>query len=242
MKNDERRLVLVRHVRSDWNQSNRFTGWIDIPLTESGLNDAAAVGRRLADEGIEFDEVHTSVLRRTRQTADSLLAAAGHRSIPRHTSWRLNERHYGRLQGMYKEEIVAAWGEQNTRSWWRGYFDVPPPLGMNDPRHPRFDSLYAGIDPALLPASESLSDCQRRLLSYWYDVLMPSLANNLSVLVISHGNTIRSLVMHLEQIAPDAIEKVEIPSGTPLIYWFNEKFEVDKRERLIEQSQKDGRW
>lgn len=242
MKKDERRLVLIRHVRSDWNQSNRFTGWIDIPLTEQGLNEAAAVGRRLADEGIEFDAVHTSVLCRTQQTADSLLAAAGHRIIPRHASWRLNERHYGQLQGMYKEEIVAAWGEQNTRCWWRGYFDAPPPLDMNDPRHPRFDSLYAGIDPALLPSSESLSDCQRRLLPYWYEVLMPSLVNNLSVLVISHGNTIRSLVMHLEQIAPDAIEKVEIPSGTPLIYWFNEKFEVVKREWLIEQSRQDSKW
>lgn len=233
MRNDESRLVLIRHARSDWNQSNRFTGWADIPLTEHGLNEAAAAGRHLADEGIEFDEVHTSVLCRSQQTADSVLAAVKHRIVPRHASWRLNERHYGQLQGLYKEEIIAAWGEQNARRWWRGYFDAPPPLDMNDPRHPRFDSLYTGIDPALLPCSESLLDCQLRLLPYWHEVLMPSLVKNLSALVVSHGNTIRSLVMHLEQIAPDAIEKVEIPSGTPLIYWFNEKFEVVKREWLI---------
>jgi len=232
MSEAERRLVLVRHGNSEWNLSNRFTGWTDIPLTGEGLAQAATVGHRLAAEGMVFDEVHTSVLQRTHQMADSLLAAASHPSIPRYSTWRLNERHYGQLQGLNKQEIFAIWGEQRSRRWWRGYYEAPPPLEMSDPRHPRFDPLYAELDAALLPRSESLSDCQRRLLPYWREVLAPRLAANRRLLVISHGNTIRSLVMHLEKIAPDAIEKVEIPSGVPLVYHFNKELDVIGREWL----------
>jgi 2,3-bisphosphoglycerate-dependent phosphoglycerate mutase len=228
----ERRLVLIRHGNSEWNLSGRFTGWTDIPLTEKGSAQAAAAGRYLNAEGFVFDEVHTSVLQRTHQTADSLLAAACHPSIPRYSTWRLNERHYGQLQGLNKHEIFAAWGEQRARSWWRGYFDAPPPLELSDPRHPRFDPLYAELDAALLPRSESLSDCQRRLLPYWHEVFLPRIAANLSLLVVSHGNTLRSLVMHLEKIAPDAIEKVEIPLGVPLVYRFNKELEIVGREWL----------
>ena len=232
MKQAERLLVLIRHGNSAWNLSNRFTGWTDIPLNEEGLDQAAAAGQRLAAEGLVFDEVHTSVLLRTYQTADSLLTATSHATIPRYSSWRLNERHYGQLQGLIKQEIFATWGEQRSRRWWRGYFEPPPPLEMNDPRHPRFDPLYAELDPTLLPRSESLSDCQRRLLPYWFEVLAPRIAANLRLLVISHGNSLRSLVMHLEKIAPAAIEKVEIPSGVPLIYRFNENLEMVGREWL----------
>ncbi|MGA7748695.1 MAG: 2,3-bisphosphoglycerate-dependent phosphoglycerate mutase [Gallionella sp.] len=232
MSEAERRLVLIRHGNSDWNLSGRFTGWTDILLTEQGAVQAAAAGGRIAAEGLVFDEVHTSVLQRTHQTADSLLSAMHQTGIPRHSTWRLNERHYGQLQGLSKQEIFATWGEQNSRRWWRGYFEAPPPLELSDLRHPRFDPLYAELDAALLPCSESLSDCQRRLLPYWHDVLVPRLAGNLRLLVVSHGNTIRSLVMHLEQIAPDAIEKVEIPSGVPLVYRFNNALEVVGREWL----------
>ena len=232
MKQAERRLVLIRHGNSDWNLSNRFTGWTDIPLNQGGLDQAAVAGRQLAAESLVVDEVHTSVLRRTHQTAVSLLNAAGQSSIPRYSSWRLNERHYGQLQGLIKQEIFATWGEQRSRRWWRGYFESPPPLEMCDPRHPRFDPLYADLDPALLPCSESLSDCQCRLLPYWHEVLAPRIAANLRLLVISHGNTLRSLVMHLEKIAPAAIDKVEIPSGVPLVYRFNEHLEMVGREWL----------
>lgn len=232
MSATERRLVLIRHGNSDWNLTGRFTGWTDIPLTANGIAQAAAAGRLLAAEGLAFDEVHTSVLQRTHQTADCLLAAIGHVAIPRYLTWRLNERHYGQLQGLSKQQIFAAWGEQNSRRWWRGYFDPPPPLDMDDPRHPRFDPLYAELDPALLPRSESLSDCQRRMLPYWHEVLAPRIAAKRSLLVVSHGNTIRSLVMHLEQIAPDAIEQVEIPSGVPLVYRFSQQLEVESREWL----------
>ena len=165
MNQTERRLVIVRHGSSVWNLSGRFTGWTDIPLNDQGLAQDAAAGRRLAAEGLVFDEVHTSVLQRAHQSADSLLSATGQAPIPRFSTWRLNERHYGQLQGLNKQEIFARWGEQRYRRWWRGYFEAPPPLELNDPRHPRFDPLYAELDPVLLPRSESLSDCQHRLLA-----------------------------------------------------------------------------
>jgi 2,3-bisphosphoglycerate-dependent phosphoglycerate mutase len=232
MRQAERRLVLIRHGNSEWNLSNRFTGWTDIPLNREGLDQAVAAGKRLAAEGLVFDEVHNSVMQRTHQTADSLLAAAGQASIPRFSTWRLNERHYGQLQGLNKQEIFATWGEQKSRLWWRGYFEPPPPLELSDPRHPRFDPLYASLDPGMLPCSESLSDCQRRLLPFWFDVLVPRIAANLRLLVISHGNTLRSLIMHLEKMDPAAIEKLEIPSGVPLVCRFNEKLEMVGREWL----------
>ena len=225
-------LVLIRHGNSAWNESGRFTGWTDISLAEAGHTQAAQAGAHLAHAGIAFAEVHTSVLQRTQQTADILLASAHHAPIPRHTSWRLNERHYGQLQGMNKHQIFAAWGEAQFRRWWRGYHEAPPPLEMDDPRHPRFDPLYASLPPEQLPRSESLHDCQRRLLPYWQESLAPRLTAGNNLLIVSHGNTIRSLVMHLENIAPNAIEKLEIPSGIPLVYHLDPSLNVIDREWL----------
>ena len=214
-------VVLFRHGHSEWNLSDRFTGWTDIPLTETGLAEAAAAGRRLVQAGYVFDEVHGSVLQRTRQTAEALLAAMGTPEVPLFTTWRLNERHYGALQGMNKREIFATWGEEASRRWWRGYFEPPPPLDPDDPRHPRFDPLYAALAPRDLPASESLRDCQRRMLPYWSEVLLPRLRAGRRLLVVSHGNTLRGLVMHLDGLSAEAMERVEIPSGVPLVYCFD---------------------
>jgi len=214
-------VVLFRHGHSEWNLSDRFTGWTDIPLTETGLAEAAAAGRRLVQAGYVFDEVHGSVLQRTRQTAEALLAAMGTPEVPLFTTWRLNERHYGALQGMNKREIFATWGEEASRRWWRGYFEPPPPLDPDDPRHPRFDPLYATLAPGDLPASESLRDCQRRMLPYWSEVLLPRLRAGRRLLLISHGNTLRGLVMHLDGLSAEAMERVEIPSGVPLVYCFD---------------------
>lgn len=225
-------LVLIRHGHSEWNLSNRFTGWSDIPLTVIGLNEAATAGERLKAEGYEFDEAHISVLQRTRQTLDALLAAADHKPIPVFPSWRLNERHYGMLQGMNKEEIFAAWGEESSRRWWRGYHDRPPALEVDDPRHPRFDPLYATHHPEQLPSSESLEDCQQRTLPYWHQTISPNLQNNRRMVIISHGNTLRGLIMHIEKLDPRAIEKVEIPSGMPLVYHFNSELELIGKEWL----------
>ncbi len=213
-------IVLFRHGHSEWNLSDRFTGWTDILLTDVGLAEADAAGRCLAQAGYAFDEVHGSVLRRTRQTAAALLAAMGTPGVPLFTTWRLNERHYGALQGMNKHEIFATWGEAASRRWWRGYFEPPPPLADDDPRHPRFDPLYAALPPSDLPAGESLRDCQRRTLPYWHEVLVPGLRAGCRLLVISHGNTLRGLVMHLDGLSPEAMEKTEIPSGVPLVYHF----------------------
>lgn len=225
-------LALIRHGKSEWNESGRFTGWTDIPITEAGRAQGASAGERLSAAGINFDEVHTSVLQRTRQTADSLLAAANQLDIPRYTSWRLNERHYGQLQGKDKHEIFADWGEAQFHLWWRGYFDPPPALDMDDPRHPRFDPLYATLSPEYLPRSESLQDCQHRLLPWWDKTATPALKAGRNLLAVSHGNTIRSLVMHLDNLDADEVEHVEIPSGVPLMYRFNRSMEVIDKEWL----------
>ena len=213
-------VVLFRHGHSEWNLSDRFTGWADIPLTEVGLAEAAEAGRRLARAGFVFDELHGSLLQRTRQTVDALLAAMGTSDVPFFASWRLNERHYGTLQGMNKQEIFRTWGDAAARRWWRGYFEAPPPLARDDPRHPRFDPLYAALDPQDLPASESLRDCQRRTLPYWNEVVVPRLRAGRRVLVVSHGNTLRGLVMHLAGISAEAIPHLEVPSGVPLMVHF----------------------
>jgi 2,3-bisphosphoglycerate-dependent phosphoglycerate mutase len=216
----ERVLVLLRHGHSEWNLSDRFTGWTDIPLTEVGLAEGAAAGRRLAEAGYRFDEVHVSVLQRTRQTAAVVLAAMGTPDVPVQASWRLNERHYGALQGMNKREIFATWGEAESRKWWRGYYTPPPQVAMDDPRHPRFDPRYAALSAEELPAGESLQDCQRRMLPYWREVLEPRLRAGRRLLVVSHGNTLRGLVMHIEGLSAEAMEHVEIASGVPLVYRF----------------------
>lgn len=225
-------LVLLRHGHSEWNLSNRFTGWTDIPLTAVGLAEAAAAGRRLAQLGFAFDEAHGSILRRTRQTAEALLAAMPAPEVPYFANWRLNERHYGALQGLNKQEIFDTWGEEASRRWWRGYCEPPPALPWNDPRHPRFDSLYLGMNPHALPASESLRDCQQRMLPYWHAVLEPALRAGRRLLVVSHGNTLRGLVMHLDKLSAEAMERVEIASGVPLLYRFHPDGSVAGREWL----------
>lgn len=225
-------LVLLRHGHSEWNLTDRFTGWTDIALTQIGLDEAAAAGRKLVEAGFAFDEAHISVLQRSRQTLDALLGAMGVASLPVFESWRLNERHYGALQGMNKQEIFAAWGEAQSQKWWRGFMERPPPLEPDDPRHPRFDLLYQNLWPEDLPATESLQDCQRRALPYWEETLLPRLQSGQRLLVISHGNTLRGLAMHLESISPDAIEHVEIPPGVPLIYRFEPDFTLRNREWL----------
>lgn len=210
-------LVLLRHGHSEWNISNRFTGWTDIALTEQGLNEATQAGQQLREAGWHFDEIHISVLQRTRQTADSLLQAMQHPPVPVLANWRLNERHYGALQGLNKQEIFTAWGEEQSFKWWRGYAERPPALDENDPRHPRFDALYQALPAAHLPATESLADCLQRLLPYWNEILVPRIQAQRRVLLISHGNTLRSLLMHLQELSPRAVESLEIPSAVPLL-------------------------
>ncbi len=217
----DRLLILLRHGHSEWNLTNRFTGWTDIALTQVGLDEAAAAGKKLAQAGYAFDEAHLSVLQRSRQTLDALLGAMAINCPPAFETWRLNERHYGALQGMDKEAIFTAWGEAQSHKWWRGFYEKPPALEPDDLRHPRFDPLYQDFEPSDLPATESLFDCQQRTLPYWDGTLQPSLQSGKNLLIISHGNTLRGLIMHLEGLSPTDIEQVEIPSAVPLIYRFS---------------------
>lgn len=225
-------LVLIRHGHSEWNLNDRFTGWTDVSLTEVGLAEAAAAGRQLAREGFQFDEAHVSVLHRTRQTLDALLQAANHPTVPVYATWRLNERHYGRLQGMNKQEIFSHWGEEMSRRWWRGYHEPPPPLAQDDARHPRFDPLYKELETHLLPSSESLADCLQRVSPYWQEVLAPRIRAGKRTLVVSHGNTLRAMCMLLQALQPEQVEKVEIPSGVPLICRFDAQMRVEAVEAL----------
>ena len=219
-------LVLVRHGHSEWNLHDRFTGWTDISLTEVGLREAQNCGRLLAEHGFQFDEIHQSVLKRTHQTAEQILLGARHADIPSFRDWRLNERHYGCLQGMSKIEIIEKWGEQDSFAWWRGYATPPPPLDHNDPRNPRLDPLYGNVEPALLPRSESLEQCQQRVLHYWDQGLVPRINSGKRLLVVSHGNTMRALCMNIENISEKDIERLEIPAAEPLVYHFNQGMEL----------------
>ena len=225
-------LVLLRHGHSDWNLNHRFTGWTDIDLTETGIEEARQAGRWMAAAGLRFDAAHVSALRRTAQTVEAALAAMAHPPLPMQTHWRLNERHYGALQGLNKDEIFAIWGEAEARVWWRGYDTPPPALAPDDPRHPRLDPRYAGLAEAELPATESLRDCQRRALVTWREFLAPAVRAGQCLLVGSHGNTLRGLVMHLDQLDARAVETLEIPSAAPLLYRFDEAMRVIERRWL----------
>ncbi len=223
------KLVLLRHGHSEWNLTDRFTGWTDIALTGVGLAEAAAAGAGLARAGCAFDTVHVSALTRTRQTAEAVLAALAADSVPIVEHWRLNERHYGALQGMNKQEIFATWGEAASRRWWRGVHEAPPPLTPDDPRHPRHDPRYAALAAADLPAAESLADCRQRLLPLWAGTLAPALQRGERLLVVSHGNTLRALLMHLEGLSPEAVEHLEIPSAVPCVVEFDDALRVQSR-------------
>lgn len=211
-------LILLRHGESTWNLENRFTGWTDVGLTERGSAEAAAAGRLIAEAGLAPTVVHTSVLRRAIATMYLTLDAQDRLWLPVYRHWRLNERHYGALQGLDKAETAAEHGEEQVQRWRRSY-DLPPPaLDPDDRRHPRHDARYAGIPPDLLPAAESLRDVVGRLLPYWHDRIAADLMRGESVLVVAHGNSLRALVKHLDGISDADIPAYNIPTGIPLVY------------------------
>jgi 2,3-bisphosphoglycerate-dependent phosphoglycerate mutase len=215
-------LVLLRHGESDWNRENRFTGWVDVPLSEFGKEEARAAGRLLADEGYGFDVVFTSVLTRAIQSADIALEELGQLWLPVHRSWRLNERHYGALQGLDKKETAEQYGDAQVFAWRRSYDIPPPPLGLNDERHPRHDPRYRELAPDVLPSGECLKDVVARMLPYWHDVIVPELRAGRRVLVVAHGNSLRALVKHLDGISDAEIPALNIPTGIPLVYELDE--------------------
>src|SRR5579859_6293230 len=211
-------LVLLRHSESTWNAEGLFTGWVDVRLSDAGAREATAGGRLLRDQGLRPDSVHTSVLTRAIQTANLALEEAGLLWLPVTRSWRLNERHYGALQGKNKAQTRQEFGDEQFMLWRRSYDVPPPPLPDDHPLSPAGDRRYAHLPPELLPRTECLADVLHRMLPYWYDAIVPDLAAGRLVLVVAHGNSLRALVKHLDGISDDAIAELNIPTGIPLRY------------------------
>jgi 2,3-bisphosphoglycerate-dependent phosphoglycerate mutase len=211
-------LVLLRHGESTWNRENLFTGWHDVDLSEQGEAEAREGGRLLAAEGVGFDVVHTSVQLRAIRTAELALRELGLEWLPVRRHWRLNERHYGALQGLNKKQTAERYGADQVFLWRRSYDVPPPPLEVDDERHPRHDPRYAAVSPDQLPAKECLKDVVERMLPYWHDVIVPDLQDGKRVLVSAHGNSLRALVKHLLQIADQEIPELEIPTGVPWLF------------------------
>jgi 2,3-bisphosphoglycerate-dependent phosphoglycerate mutase len=214
-------LVLLRHGESTWNRENRFTGWTDVDLTERGREEAAEAGRLLRAGGYAFDIAYTSVLTRAIRTLDIVLDALDELWIPVEKSWRLNERHYGALQGLNKAETTARHGEAQTKIWRRSYDIPPPPLAPTDERHPSRDLRYRNLPAQELPCTESLKDTVGRFLPYWHSTIAPSITAGQRVLIAAHGNSLRALVKYLDRIADADIAEVNIPTGIPLVYELN---------------------
>jgi 2,3-bisphosphoglycerate-dependent phosphoglycerate mutase len=218
------RLILLRHGQSTWNLENLFTGWTDVGLTEQGEEEARESGRLIVKEGLDPDILHTSVLVRAISTAELTLEEMGRQYLPVRRSWRLNERHYGALQGLNKKETADQHGAEQVLLWRRSY-DVPPPaLDRTDERHPRHDPQYRDLPPDLLPATECLKDVVVRMLPYWHDRIVPDLLAGREPLVVAHGNSIRALVKHLDGISDEEIVDLNIPTGVPLLYELDDSF------------------
>ena len=217
-------LVLLRHGESEWNSKGLFTGWVDVGLAAKGVQEASAAGRMLLDAGLRPDVVHTSVLTRAIQTANVTLEAAGLSWLPVRRSWRLNERHYGALQGKDKAQTREEFGDQQFMLWRRSYDVPPPPIADDDPLSQAGDPRYAVLPAELMPRTECLRDVVARMLPYWYDAIVPDLAVGLTVLVVAHGNSLRALVKHLDGISDAAIAGLNIPTGIPLLYEIDASF------------------
>lgn len=224
------KLVLIRHGESVWNQENRFTGWQDVDLSEKGRAEAQKGGKALKDQGFTFDVAYTSVLKRAIKTLNFVLDELDQVWLPVHKDWRLNERHYGALQGLNKAETAARHGEEQVKIWRRSYDVPPPPMDMNDPRHPTHDPRYAGVSPELLPSNESLKDTVTRFLPLWKETIAPTIQAGKKVLIVAHGNSLRALMQHLENMTPEEIMGVNMPTGIPLMYELDANFKVIKKD------------
>jgi len=222
------KLVLIRHGESTWNLENRFTGWTDVPLTETGVAQARQAGRLLKEAGYEFDICFTSVLKRAIWTLWHALDELDRTWLPVVNDWRLNERHYGGLQGLNKADMAKQYGDEQVLIWRRSYDTPPPALEATDPRSERGDPRYAKLDPNDIPLTECLKDTVARVLPFWNDTIAPTIKSGQRVLIAAHGNSIRALVKYLDNIADDAIVGVNIPNGIPLVYELDENLKPIK--------------
>lgn len=212
------KLVLMRHGESQWNLENRFTGWMDVDLTDTGRAQARQAGALLKEQGYEFDLAYSSLLKRAIRTLWIALDEMNAMYTPIGLSWRLNERHYGALQGLNKAETAAEYGDEQVLIWRRAYAIAPNPISLDDPRHPRFDKRYAKVAPENLPATECLKDTVARVLPFWNESIAPAIRAGRRVLVAAHGNSLRALIKHLDGISDDDIVHLNVPTGQPLVY------------------------
>ena len=217
------KLVLLRHGESTWNRENRFTGWTDVDLSDAGREEAWKAGVLLKEDGCVFDVAYTSVLKRAIRTLCISLDILDLMWIPVTKHWRLNERYYGALQGLNKSETAARHGEAQVKIWRRSYDIPPPPVELDDPRHPSHDPRYAGLDPNALPRAESLKDTVARFLPYWHDIIAPSIAAGRRVVIAAHGNSLRALVKYLDDVSEEEIVELNIPTAIPLVYELDDR-------------------
>ncbi|RZB36123.1 MAG: 2,3-bisphosphoglycerate-dependent phosphoglycerate mutase [Desulfobacteraceae bacterium Eth-SRB2] len=215
------KLVFLRHGQSTWNMENKFTGWTDVDLSDQGVREAHDAGKVLKSQGYSFDVAYTSVLKRAIRTLWIVLEEMDLMWIPAHCSWKLNERHYGDLQGLNKQATAEKYGDEQVHIWRRSYDIQPPPLALTDRRHPQFDPRYANLNPDDLPSTESLKDTLNRVLPYWRQTLQPALKQGRRMIISAHGNSIRALVKHLENVSDEDIVGLNIPTGIPLVYEFD---------------------
>ncbi len=226
------RLVLLRHGESVWNKENRFTGWTDVDLSDKGREEAAEAGRLLRREGFTFDVAYTSVLKRAIRTLWLALDELDLMWVPVTRTWRLNERHYGALQGLNKAETAARHGEAQVKIWRRSYDTPPPALTPDDPRHPSHDRRYADLRPDELPLTESLKDTVARFLPCWHDLIAPAVRSGRRVLIAAHGNSLRALVKYLDNVSEQDIVELNIPTGIPLLYELDDDLRPIRHEYL----------
>lgn len=226
------KLVLVRHGESEWNKENRFTGWTDVELSDKGRAEAIQAGELLKAEGFTFDFAYTSVLKRAIHTLWNILDQMDTQWLPVEKSWKLNERHYGALQGLNKAETAKKYGDEQVKLWRRGFAITPPELTKDDQRYPGHDRLYANLADAELPVTESLATTIERVIPYWTDVIKPRMAKGERIIIAAHGNSIRAMVKYLDDMSEDEILELNIPTGVPLVYEFDEKMKPIKRYYL----------
>ena len=213
-------IVLLRHGQSLWNKENRFTGWTDVDLSERGIEQARTAGSALKQAGYEFDLAFTSYLKRAIRTLWLVMEELDQMYLPVDTDWRMNERHYGQLQGLDKKETVKKHGSEQVHKWRRGYAIRPPALPASDPRHPKNDARYTKFHP---PGAESLADTLERVISYWQEKIVPELKRDKKIIIAAHGNSLRALVKYLDDISDEAIVELNIPTGIPLVYEFDDQ-------------------
>lgn len=226
------KLVFVRHGLSEWNALNLFTGWVDVDLSDKGIEEAKEAGKKIKEAGINFDIAYTSVLKRAIKTCNYVLEESDQLWVPQIKSWRLNERHYGALQGLNKKETAEKYGAEQVQLWRRSYDTLPPLLDENDPGSAVNDRRYAHLDKRVIPGGENLKVTLERALPFWNDAIAPSLLDGKTVLVTAHGNSLRALAKHIENISDDDIMGLEIPTGQPLVYELNDDLSLAKKYYL----------